>query len=56
MILNNDFKHLLQDFAGKLLLSVKQKGEFPYKYASTFKKFPDDKLPDRCEFFLFFQR
>ena len=30
---------------------VKQKGMYPYEYMDSFKKFFDDKLPDRCEFF-----
>ena len=30
---------------------VKQEGVYPYKYMDSFKKFSDDNIPDRCEFF-----
>ena len=29
----------------------KQKGVYPYEYMDSFKKFSEDKLPDRCEFY-----
>ena len=48
---NNDFKHLSQEFSGDLLELVKQKGVYPYEYMDSFKKFFEDKLPNRCEFF-----
>ena len=47
----NDFKHLSQEFSGNLLELVKQKGVYPYEYIDSFKKFSDNKLPDRCNFF-----
>ena len=31
---------------------VKQKGVNPYEYVNSFKKFPEDKLPDRSKFFI----
>ena len=46
----SDFKHLSQEFRGKFLKLVKQKREYPYEYMDSFKKFSDDKLPDRCTF------
>ena len=47
---DNDFKHLSHGFIGEFLRLVKQKGVYPYEYMDSFKKFFDDKLPDRCEF------
>ena len=45
-----DFKCLSQEFTGDLLELVKQKWVYPYDYMESFKKFFDEKLPDRCEF------
>ena len=48
---NNDFKYLSEEFRGEFLGLVKQKGVFSYEYIKNFKKFSEDKLPDRCKFF-----
>ena len=48
---DNDFKYLSEEFSGDLLKLVKQKRVYPYEYMDSFKKFSEDKLPDRCEFF-----
>ena len=48
---NNDFKYLSQEFSDDLSELVKQKGVYPYEYIGSFKKFSEDKLPDRCKFF-----
>ena len=48
---NDDFKHLSQEFSGEFLKLVKQNGVYPYEYMDSFKKFFNDKLPDRCEYF-----
>ena len=45
---HNDFKYLLQEFRGDLLELVKPKGVYPYEYMDSFKKFSEDKLPNRC--------
>ena len=50
-LLNNDFKYLCKEFSGELLKLVKEKGLYPYEYMNSFKKFSEDKLPDKCEFF-----
>ena len=42
---------LSEEFSGKFLKLVKQKGVYPYKYMDCFEKFFEDKLPDKCEFF-----
>ena len=48
---NNDFKYLSQECSGEFLGLVKQKGVYSYQYIKYFKKFSEDKLPDRCKFF-----
>ena len=48
---DNDFKYLSEDFSGKFFKLTKQKGAYPYEYINGFKKFSEDKLPDKCKFF-----
>ena len=48
---DNDFKYSSQEFNGDLFELVRQKGMYPYENMDSFKKFVDDKLPDRCNFF-----
>ena len=48
---DNDFKYLSEEFKGEFLELVKQKGVYPYEYMDSFKKFSENKLPDRCNFF-----
>ena len=48
---DNDFKYLSEEFSGEFLELVKQKGVYPYEYMDCFKKFSENKLPDRCKFF-----
>ena len=48
---DNDFKYLPEEFRGRFLELVKQKGVYPYEYMGSFKKFSENKLPDRCTFF-----
>ena len=48
---DNDFKYLSEEFSGDLLKLVKQKGVYPYEYMNSIKKFSEDKLPDKCNFF-----
>ena len=47
----NHFQHLLQEFSGEKLKLVKQKRVYPYEYMDSSKRFSEDKLPDRCEFY-----
>ena len=49
--LNNDFKYLSKKFGGEFLKLVKQKGVYPHEYMDSFKKFSENKLPNRCKFF-----
>ena len=52
------FKHLVvngfkfSELSGKLLKSVKQKFVYPCEYVNSFKRFFDDKLSGRCEFYI----
>ena len=48
---DNDFKYLSEEFSGEFLELVKQEGVYPYEYIDSFKKFSENKLPDRCKFF-----
>ena len=48
---NNDFKYLSEKFSSELLNLIKEKGVYSYEYMDSFKKFSEDKLPDKCEFF-----
>ena len=48
---DNDFKYLSQEFGSDLLKLVKQKGVQPYEFMESFKKFSEDKLPDRHKLF-----
>ena len=48
---DRDFKHLSEEYSGELLESVKEKGVYAYEYMDSFKRFNEDNLPDKCEFF-----
>ena len=48
---DKDFKYLSEEFSGELLKLVKEKGVYPYEYMDNFKRFNEDKLPDKCNFF-----
>ena len=46
---DNDFKYFSHEFSGHLLGLMKQKGVYPFEYMDSFKKFSEDKPPDRCK-------
>ena len=48
---DKDFKYFSEEFSGEFFELVKQKGVYPYEYMDSFKKFCENKLPDRCKFF-----
>ena len=52
---DNDFKYLSEKFSGEFSELVKQKEVYPYEYMNSFKKFSENKLPDRSKFFSFFK-
>ena len=45
------FKYLYQEFCGKRLELVKQKGIYPYEYMNSFKKIHEIKLPKKEDFY-----
>ena len=47
----NDFKYLSEEFSSELLELVKKKGVYPSEYMDSFKRFFENKLPDKCNFF-----
>ena len=48
---DDDFKKLTEEFGLKNLELLKQKDAYPYEYMDSFKRFSEDKLPDK-EFFI----
>ena len=44
---DNDFKHLTKEFGFKNSELLKQKDAYPYEYMDSFKRFGEEKLPDR---------
>ena len=48
---DNDFNYLPEEFCCEILVLVKQKGVHPFEYMNSFKKFSEDKLPDRSKCF-----
>ena len=50
---DNDFKYLTEEFGSKNLELLKQKDAYPYEYMDSFKRFGEEKLPDREYFYIF---
>ena len=48
---DNDFKYLTEEFGSKNLEHLKQKGAYPYEYMDSFKRFNEEKLPDKKCFY-----
>ena len=48
---NNDFKYLTEEFGSKNLKLLKQKDAYPYEYMDSFKRFNEEKLPDKKCFY-----
>ena len=44
---DKDFKYLIEEFGSKNLEVLKQKGTYPYEYIDSFKRFNEEKLPDK---------
>ena len=44
---DNDFKYLIKELGSKDLELLKQKDAYPYEYMNSFKKFNEEKLPDK---------
>ena len=50
-LLDEDFKHLVEEFGSKNLELLKQKGVYPYGYMNSFERFNEEKLPARKYFY-----
>ena len=50
-LMNNDFKHLTEEFGSKNLELLKQKDAYPYNYINSSKRFSETKLPDKKCFY-----
>ena len=48
---DNDFKDLTQEFGSKNLELLKQKDVYPYEFMDSFKRFSEEKLPDKKCFY-----
>ena len=48
---DDDFKYLAKEVDSKNLGLLKQKGAYPYEYMDSFKRFSEEKLPDRKCFY-----
>ena len=46
----DDFKNFSKDLSDDFLKLVNEKGVYPYEYMDSFKKFSENKLPDRSKF------
>ena len=47
----NDFKYLVEEFGSENLELLKQKGAYSYEYMDSFKRFSEEKLPDKKCFY-----
>ena len=50
-LMDEDFKYLFEEYSGELLKLVKEEGVYPYEYMDNFRRFSEDKLPDKSNFF-----
>ena len=48
---DDDFKYLTEEFGSKNLELLKQRDAYPYEYRTNFKKFGEEKLPDKKFFY-----
>ena len=48
---DDDFNYLTQKFYSKNLQLLKQKYAYPYEYINSFKRFNEEKLPDKKSFY-----
>ena len=48
---DDDFKYLTKEFGSKNLELLKQKDAYPYEYMDSFKRFGEEKLPDKKCFY-----
>ena len=48
---DDDFQYLTEEFGSKNVKLLKQKGAYPYEYMDSFKRFFEEKLPDKKCFY-----
>ena len=48
---DKDFKYLKEEFDSENLELLKQKGTYPYEHMDSFKRFNEEKLPDKKYFY-----
>ena len=48
---DEDFKYLVEEFDSENLKLLKQKGDYPYEYMNSFKRFNEKKLPAKKYFY-----
>ena len=48
---NDDFEYLSKEIGSKNLEFLKQKDAYPYEYMDSFKRFGEEKLPDKKCFY-----
>ena len=48
---DEDFKYLVEECGSENLELLKQKGDYPYEYMSSFERFNEEKLPPRKNFY-----
>ena len=46
-LMSEDFKYLSEQSSAEQLRLVKEKGVHPYEYMNSFKRFNEDKLPNK---------
>ena len=49
---DSGFKYLTEEFGSKNVELLKQKGAYPYEYMGSFKRFNNEKLPDKECFYI----
>ena len=52
-LLDDDFKYLTEEFGSKNLELLKQEDAYPYEYVDSFKRFIEEKLPNKKCFYSF---
>ena len=48
---DDDFRYLTEEFGSKYLELLKQKDAYSYDYINSFKRFNEEKMPDKERFF-----
>ena len=48
---DSNFKYLTEQFGSKNVKHLKQKGAYPYEHMHSFKRYNEEKLPDRKYFY-----